>query len=115
MKIIEKPSINRWLDALGSVKAGDKNSKLWKYVYWLASKPRRTRVSVNLAKIDKYSAVSENVVVPGKVLGVGSVSKSLNIAAIEYSKDSIRKLKEAKCNVVEISDMMKKENVKIII
>lgn len=115
MKIIEKPSINGWLEAIGSVSSTGKNAKLWRYVYSLASKPRRARVSVNLSKIERYAQGSENIVVPGKVLGVGTISKSLNISAIEYSKDSIKKLKDAKCNILGINEMLKKENVKVIV
>lgn len=112
---IEKNSIRSWLTELSRVQHKDKNSKLWHYIYSLASKPRRRRVAVNLSKLQKYSAAGENIVVPGKVLGSGSIDKSINITAVEYSSDALAKLKKAKCTVVALPEMMKKEGVKIII
>ncbi len=115
MNQIEKNSINRWLVELSKVQSKDRNAKLWHYVYALAVKPRRKRISINLSKLERYANAGENIVVPGKVLGSGTINKNISIAAIEYSKDASDKLKKAKCSMLAISEMVKKESIRIII
>ncbi|MBI5227528.1 50S ribosomal protein L18e [Candidatus Micrarchaeota archaeon] len=69
-----------------------KESKpLWKKVAYELSRPRRQRVTVNLSKIEDYAKDEAVVLVPGKVLGSGAISKKVKIAAFSFS-DSARKL-----------------------
>jgi large subunit ribosomal protein L18e len=112
---IEKTAIRSWLVELSKVHPNDKNAKLWHYVYNLAIRPKRQRVAVNLTKIQKHANAGDTIVVPGKLLGAGSINKSINIAAIEYSKDAVQKLKKANCTILGINELIKKENVRIII
>ncbi len=112
---IEKNSVRIWLTELGKAQQTGKNSGIWRYIYNLASKPRRKRIAVNMSKLQKYAAAGENIVVPGKLLGTGSLDKSINITAVEYSSGALAKLRKAKCTVVALPEMMKKESVKIII
>lgn len=67
---------------------------IWKAVAVELARPRRSKVEVNLSKIDEYSDKGAIVLVPGKVLGAGSLSKSVKVAAFNFS-ESARKLIEA--------------------
>jgi large subunit ribosomal protein L18e len=58
---------------------------IWKKVASELSKPRRRRVEVNLSKIEVYAEGDSTILVPGKVLGAGSVSKKMNVAAFSFS------------------------------
>jgi large subunit ribosomal protein L18e len=58
---------------------------IWKKVASELSKPRRKRVEVNLSKLEEYAEPDSTILVPGKVLGAGSVSKKMNIAAFSFS------------------------------
>ncbi len=113
--MIEKSSINEWISALGSVDATAKNIKLIRRIKKFASKPRRQRVVVNLKKLSNVAKDGDNIIVPGKVLAVGKVSSKFNIAAIEYSKDAIEKLKGSGCNIVGIREMLGKKDIRLII
>ncbi len=112
---IEKNAVTEWLEELSKIDEKGKNAGLWKYVHRLASRPRRQRVSVNLTKLQKHANSGDNIIVPGKVLGRGELSKELNITAIEYSHDAVEKMKKANCKVIDLKEMKKKDNVKIII
>ena len=114
INVIEKEYLKKAIED-ANVSATDKNRKRSDYIVRLMSKPKRQRVSVNLAKLEKLANSGENVIVPGKVLGRGSMTKKINVAAVVYSGDAEKKLKEAGCTVIGIKEMLKKDNVRIII
>ena len=64
---------------------------IWKRVVYELSKPRKQSAEVNLSKLEVYAADGGTVLVPGKVLGSGSISKRITVAAFSFS-DSARKL-----------------------
>ncbi|MGC8699563.1 MAG: uL15 family ribosomal protein [Candidatus Micrarchaeia archaeon] len=113
---IEKKEINDWLAKLDkALKEGTRSrgfvSSLKKY----AALPRRERIAVNLRKLDKIAKDGEHLIVPGKVLGVGNVSKKFSISAIEYSGSAIEKLKKSGCNVISLDEALKAKDARIIV
>ncbi len=113
--MVEKNAIRQWREELSGSKQEQKNAGLWQYAYKIASRPRRQRVIVNLGKIEKIAKAGENIIIPGKVLGVGNLSKSLNITAMEYSDDAAEKVVKAGGRMLGLKEMMKQESVRIII
>lgn len=80
---------------------------IWKRVVYELSRPRRQRVQVNLSKLESYGNDGGIVLVPGKVLGSGSISKKLTVAAFSFS-DSARKLiTDAGGKVISIENLYK--------
>lgn len=61
------------------------DKRIWKKVAVELSRPRRRRVEVNLSKIDCYAGADSTVLVPGKVLGAGAISKKATVAAFSFS------------------------------
>lgn len=112
---IEKPSIIRWLRVLDGIAADAKNAGNVRSIRRYLTAPRRRRVSVNLGKLEEYVKESENIVVPGKVLGLGSVSKKFAVSAVEFSLSAQGSLEKAGCSIIDISEMIKKENIRIIV
>ena len=55
-------------------------------------KPRRKRIEVNLWKINKYAKDEEIVVVPGKILAYGDMTKKIKISSLNASKKAIEKI-----------------------
>jgi large subunit ribosomal protein L18e len=115
MEGIEKTQIRKWIESLEKAKAGSKNPKLLSYLIKLSSKPKRQRVSVNLDKLNRYANEKDSIIVPGKVLGYGKISKSIRITAIDFSGSAVEKLKTAKCDIVDINDMLSGKPARIII
>jgi large subunit ribosomal protein L18e len=110
-KRIENKDKAEWISLASS--AG-KASKTAKRIAELASRPKRQMVAVNLDKIDMLAEDGSDIVVPGKVLGVGSISKKFRISAISYSSSAQEKLKRGGCEIVEIGQMLKKDKIKVI-
>jgi ribosomal protein L18E len=77
---------------------------IWKSIAKELEKPTRRRRSVNLSKIDRYSKDNETIIVPGKVLGSGALSKNITIAAFQFSESAKKKLK----HFMIINELMKK-------
>ncbi len=68
---------------------------IWKRVAEDLEKPNRERRTVNVYKIERNAEEGETIVVPGKVLGTGDLSKNVTVAAYNFSNSAFRKIKEA--------------------
>ena len=95
-----------------------KKNKGWLEVAGILSGPRKKKVSVNLDKIDENSKEGDTIVVPGKVLGRGEIGKKIRVAALSFSEEAEKKLKEKKCEISYILEELEKnqnaEGVKIL-
>jgi large subunit ribosomal protein L18e len=81
--------------------------KNWVKIAHLVSVPRRKLSSVNLDQLDKESKEGDTLLVPGKVLGQGDVSKKLRIVALSFSQTARDKLKSKKCEIVSVDEEIK--------
>jgi large subunit ribosomal protein L18e len=113
---IEKNQINEWLAKLDDIISKEPKRKGFaEEIKKFASMPRRKRIKVNIRKLDKLAKEGDHIIVPGKVLGIGEVSKKFNISAIEFSQSAIEKLKKGGCNIISIDDAFKAKDARIII
>ena len=81
---------------------------LWKRIAADLEKPTRQRRVVNLSRINRHTKENEIVVVPGKVLGSGSLNHKLTISAYQFSdqaKDKIEKAGEKIVSLMELSSV----------
>ncbi len=79
------------------------------------SLPNRKQIKLNLEKIEKETKNGERVLVPGKILGQGELTKKIKIFALGFSKQAEEKLKKAGCETGSVLDAIKnKEKVRII-
>lgn len=79
-------------------KAGRRGkSAIWIEIAARVSKPRRQRTALNLWKLEKLAGLFEGktIVVPGKVLGFGSISRKAAVAALEFSTQAREKIVKA--------------------
>ena len=70
--------------------------------------PTREKKLVNLFKIDMYAKDGDVIVVPGKVLGTGDISKKVTVSAFSFSKSAVEKIRNAKGNVLTIQELLQK-------
>jgi len=68
---------------------------VWGDVAERLEKPRRTHAEVNLGRIERYAREDETIVVPGKVLGSGSLRKEVTVAAVDFSGTAETKIEQA--------------------
>lgn len=113
---IENNTVKEWFNVIHSKidisKAAD-NTNLNMNLLKLLNK--RKHIKVNLWKINKYSKEDDNLIIPGKVLGVGNLDHRLNICAIDFSKSALEQIKNSKSNIIKIDQIINKNNLKIII
>ena len=84
-----------------------KKNKEWLKIAHIISGPTRKQASINLDQIDKETKEGDTILIPGKVLGQGDVSKKIRIVALSFSKSAREKLKERRCEVVSILEEIK--------
>ncbi len=96
----------------------EKNANIWRDVAEHLAKARKQRVAVNLSRINRYTQKSDIIVVPGKVLGAGTLDHSITVAAFSASEKAKEKLVTAKAKYLSIPELVEKNpkgaNVKII-
>jgi len=74
--------------------ARETDADVWNDVADRLQKPRRTHAEVNLGRIERYASEDETVVVPGKVLGSGSLRKPVTVAAVDFSSSAETKIEQ---------------------
>ena len=73
----------------------ENDAPVWRALAEKLKKPTRRRIEVNLWKIDKFSENVAAVLVPGKVLGEGEVTKPVIVAAAGFSRTARKKIEDA--------------------
>lgn len=79
---------------------------LWKRVAEDLERPTRQRRIVNIFKIDAHSSDGDVVIVPGKVLGEGDLTKKVTVAAFAFSDEAKAKIMKSG-KAITISELMK--------
>ena len=94
-------------DVVETIISAKKNEN-WFEVAEVLSGPRRKRLDINLNDIDAGSEVGDVIVVPGKVLSQGEVTKKIKVVALGFSEVAKEKLLSSKCDVLTILEEIKK-------
>jgi len=99
-------------------KSQESQTELWRTLAERLSTSKRSRVAVNLSRLNRYTKEGETVAVPGKVLGAGKADHPMTVAAFAFSDLAKSKIQKAKGNCLSIRDLMKKnpagKNVKLM-
>lgn len=85
-----------------------KKNKSWLDVAGILSGPRRNRININLEEIDKEIEEGETIIVPGKVLSQGEISKKGHVASLTFSDKAREKLLKAGVKLSSILEEIKK-------
>ena len=95
-----------------------KKNANWIKIAHAISTPRRNHASINLDQINKEAQDKDVVLVPGKVLGMGSVDKKIKIVALGFSETAKQKLDKAKIHYSDIYSELKNnpdaKNIKLM-
>lgn len=86
----------------------EKETPLWKRLAEDLETSTRNRRMVNLYKISKYAQDNEIIVVPGKVLATGDITKKLSVAAWSFSETAREKIQKAKGEAFSIGELLKR-------
>ena len=98
------------LELIRELESASKESEaaIWSAVAGELSKVRRNRREVNVHRIDKHTGDGDVVVVPGKVLGDGSLSHKVEVAAYKFTTGAERKIRDAGGKTMSILELVKK-------
>lgn len=81
---------------------------IWLDIAENLAKPKPRRAAVNLSQINRNTQKNDTIVVPGKVLGTGSLNHSLTVAAFDVSENAKEKLKAARAKYLSIPELVAK-------
>lgn len=85
-----------------------RKSPFWKRVLELLSAPSRRKAGVNVSKISEYATDGQLVVVPDKVLGAGSLSGKVTVAAVSFSQPAKRLIESSGGKAITIVEAARK-------
>ncbi|HNR25390.1 MAG TPA: 50S ribosomal protein L18e [Methanobacteriaceae archaeon] len=85
------PQIMRIIEILKE-RSYQEGAALWKEVARRLEKPTRQGAEVNLSRINRHSSPDETVLVPGKVLGSGSLDHKVRVVALDFSQSAAEKI-----------------------
>jgi large subunit ribosomal protein L18e len=88
------PNLVALIDSLKAA-SREKGSAIWRDIALRLEKPSRNWAEVNLSRLERYANEGDIIVVPGKVLGAGSINKKLTVAAYKFSGSASKKIEEA--------------------
>ncbi|MEK6893513.1 MAG: 50S ribosomal protein L18e [Nanoarchaeota archaeon] len=85
-----------------------KEQKSWLALAKIISGSTKNYSSINLDEINKQAAAGDIIVIPGKVLGMGEITKKFKISALAFSTSAKEKIKKEKIEYGFIFEEIKK-------
>lgn len=82
------------------------HNRFWKRIAEDIKKPSRQRREVNLYTIEQNTQDNETIIVPGKVLSMGNLTKKVTIAALNFSAEAQKKIIAAKGRTMSIKELL---------
>ena len=87
-------------------KSRENEAKIWREIASRLETPNRNYAEVNLSKINRYAQNGETILVPGKVLGSGELTKPVTVAAWQFSAQARDKISAAGGKATTIAELV---------
>lgn len=84
----------------------ENGAEIWRDIALRLEKPRCNWAEVNLSKLERYTNEGDFVVVAGKVLGAGAISKKVTVAAYNFSDSAMKAIVEAGGEGITIKELI---------
>jgi large subunit ribosomal protein L18e len=81
---------------------------IWRALQEELAGPRANRRDINVRRLAQITKADEVVVVPGKVLGTGSLGHKLTVCAFSISETAAKKIIESGGTVLTFDDLINK-------
>jgi large subunit ribosomal protein L18e len=81
---------------------------IWRALQEELAGPRANRREINVRRLAQITKADEVVVVPGKVLGTGSLGHKLTVCAFSISETATKKIIESGGRVLTFNDLINK-------
>ena len=86
-----------------------RDQKIWAAVAEGLDKPKRSRVSVNLSRINRHTQPGDVVAVPGKVLSSGELDHPVTVAAYSFSEGARKKIAQTEGRAVPLTSLLEEQ------
>jgi large subunit ribosomal protein L18e len=83
------------------------NAPVWRAVAERLARSRHGVVPLNVGQLERIAETGETVVVAGKLLAEGPLSKRLTVGAFAYSAEARAKIHAAGGNALSLSELLK--------
>ena len=91
---------------------------VWKEVARRLEAPSSNYAKVNLSRLNRHTNSGDVVIIPGKVLGAGSIDHPISVGALNFSANARLKLLAASGTVMTIDEILdgfpKGSNVRVM-
>jgi large subunit ribosomal protein L18e len=84
----------------------ENGAEIWRDIAQRLEKPRCNWAEVNLSKLERFTNEGDFIVVAGKVLGAGALSKKVTVAAYNFSDSAMKAIVEAGGKGITIMDLV---------
>ncbi len=84
------------------------HNEIWKRVEKFLDRSTRRRVEINVGRLNRIANAGDTLVVPGKVLALGTVSKKFTVAAWAFAKPAAAKLQKGGVTMMTIEALVAK-------
>lgn len=97
-------------NTIWSLRSAFRRSKapIWRALQEELAGPRANRREINVRRLAEISKADEVVVIPGKVLGTGSLGHKLTVCAFSISETAAKKIIESGGTVLTFDDLINK-------
>ncbi|HOB38454.1 MAG TPA: 50S ribosomal protein L18e [Methanomassiliicoccaceae archaeon] len=85
----------------------EREAAIWRDIAQRLEKPSRNWAEVNLSRLERLAQDGDVIVVPGKVLGAGSINKKITVAAFKFSASAAKAIEEAGGKRMTIPELVK--------
>ena len=85
----------------------ENDAPLWRSVAYRLEGPSRNWPSVNISKLEYNVNKNSKVIIPGKLLGSGNISKKMTVSAYSFSETAKSKVEAAGGKCVSYNDLIK--------
>lgn len=82
-----------------------KRVQLWKDLEHRLLSPRSNKSEINISKLANITIDGQTIVVPGKVLGSGSIDHKLVVCAFSISQGAAKKIIDSGGRIITISEL----------
>src|SRR4030042_7147936 len=89
-------------------KSYTEDAAIWKDIAKRLERPTRKTAEVNISDINRYTSPDEVIIVPGKVLGNGTLEHKVDVAAMSFSKSAEEKISTAGGECMDILEVIEK-------
>ena len=109
LKQINRKSSSELVKAVTDLKeASRKNdAPVWRRIAMRLEGPSQNWPSVNISKLEYNINKNSKVVVPGKLLGAGTITKKMTVSAYSFTQSAIDKVEAAGGKCLSYNDFIK--------